>query len=237
MTTISKLAAAFIPGYPGHEQGPQTPRYVVMHGTVSPTVPRGARATATYFASATSGGLAHYIVDPAEIIATCDEGTACWHSGHNADSIGIELCDPQAGPASRWQDSPHLAEEALAAKLVADICARHHIPVVRLTPAQLAAGGTGIVDHNTVRLAWPGCTDHVDVGPDFPWARFLSAVKNAGKPAHPPMPAPRPGVIWAWWQGGTDPGWHDLHKIPDDATGVEGYVNHRDGHGWKKASA
>lgn len=182
--TVSKLASATILGYPGHQQGPQTPAYLVVHGTVSATRYGGARATAAYFQSASSGGLAHYVVDPGEIIATCPEEIACWHSGHNANSIGFELCDPQAGPASRWADSLHVAELSLATRLVADVAGRHDIPLVKLSPAELAAGKRGIVGHNDVRLAWPGCTDHTDPGPDFPWEKFLAAVHAAQGPAN-----------------------------------------------------
>lgn len=53
--------------------------------------------------------------------------------------------------------------------------------------------------------------------------------------ARPPKrtgkPAPKPGVVWAYWAGH---GWKDVHRIPEDAQGVEGFVNHRDGHGWRR---
>lgn len=201
--TYSHLAAEFIGGNPAHMQGAQTPGYVVIHGTVSPCVRNGARNTANYFTSSSAGGLAHYVVDPGEIIACCQEEVAAWHSGHNADSLGVELCDPQVGDSSRWADADHDAMLLLAAKLVADLCTRWNIPIQRLSPAELRDGGRGIVGHNDVRLAWPGCTDHTDPGAGFPWEHFLNLVRQAAAPAAAPSTPSEVPVIYTFSPGGS----------------------------------
>lgn len=172
--TISTLAAAYIPGDPAHTSGRQSVcNRVVIHGTVSPTVVGGARATASYFQSPGAGGLAHYVVDPAEIIACAQEETVCWHAPPNQDSIGIELCDPVDADPARWADSAHQAMLVLAAKLTVDICHRWSVPTVQIDVAGLLAGQRGICGHVDVAQAWHQ-SDHHDPGAGFPWAQFMA---------------------------------------------------------------
>jgi hypothetical protein len=176
--TISSLAAAFIPGYSGHVGGPNgTVTRVVIHGTVSATVRGGARSTAAYFQSANSGGLAHYVVDPGEIIACCDEDSWCWHAPPNPGSIGIELCDVVDGDPARWADADHQAMLALAAALTADICRRRGIPGVHIGASELLGGAHGVAGHVDVSEAWHQ-SDHHDPGDGFPWDQFISLVNG-----------------------------------------------------------
>lgn len=188
--TTSPLAADFIAGYAGHTSGPngQITR-VVIHATVSPCQRGGARANARYFQSPNSGGLAHYIIDPGELIGCCDEDTACWHAPPNHGSIGVELCDPQTG--DDWGDPDHHAMLQLAAELVRDICTRRGLPIVWLTPSELLAGDTGITGHAQVSQAWHK-TDHTDPGPYFPTDHFIELVAG---PAAPPAPSQEDKVL------------------------------------------
>jgi len=187
--TGSPLANAYIPGWSGHTQGPVgTVTRIVIHGTVSPCQDGGARGNASYFQDPNSGGLAHYIVDPSEIVQTCDEDLACWHAPPNANSLGVEFCDPQQGDPARWQDGPHQQMLALGARLVADLCARHGIPVTHIDAGGLLNGQRGIPGHVDVSQAWHQ-SDHTDPGPDFPWQQFLALVAG---PAAPPKPQPAP---------------------------------------------
>lgn len=174
--TTSPLTDAFIPANASHQGGANGRiTRVVIHATVSPCRTGGARGNARYFQSATAGGAAHYVVDPAEIIGCVDEDRVAHHAPPNTGSIGVELCDPQAGDGDRWNDQPHTLMLARAAALVADICTRHTLPVQWLTPTQLLAGDAGITSHRNVALAWRK-TDHTDPGPDFPTDLFIAAV-------------------------------------------------------------
>lgn len=156
--------------------GAQTPHAIVMHGTVSPCVNGGARATAQFFATETGKTSAHYVVDPGETVQCVGDHTIAYHCGYNTGSIGIELCDPETGPASRWADTNHKAMLARAATLVAQLCLAYDINVSRPTVAALKAKGPhGIYGHNDSRLAF-GSTTHSDpIG--FPWPTFLAQVK------------------------------------------------------------
>ncbi len=181
--TISTLADTIMLGYAGHTSGPNgTVTRVVIHATVSPLQPGGARANARYFQSPSAGGLAHYVVDADEIVACCDEDISCWHAPPNQGSIGIELCDPQTG--DQWGDPDHQKMLALAAKLTADIAARHQIPLVWRDASQLRAGNAGICGHADVSQAWHK-TDHTDPGPYFPVDQFMQLVTGTPTPPQP----------------------------------------------------
>lgn len=177
----SSLIRSMIVGYQGHMSGPNgTITRVVIHGTVSPCETGGARANAEYFQSPNAGGLAHYVVDPNEIIGCCDEDIACWHAPPNHGSIGVELCDPQTG--DDWGNENHQAMLRLAAGLVRDICDRHQLPLVWLSVDDLLAGSTGITSHANVAQAWHQ-SDHTDPGIYFPVDQFLQF-------CNPQQPAP-----------------------------------------------
>lgn len=158
--------------------GRQTPRTIVIHGTASPTVRGGARATAKFFANRPASGKtsAHYSVDPGEVIQSVGDHSVAYHCGHNQDSIGIELCDPQAGFGARWADADHKPMLARAATLVAELCLAYDIPDVRIQPSGLVAGKHGICGHVDMSNAFHAST-HTDPGPDFPWTEFIHQVK------------------------------------------------------------
>jgi N-acetyl-anhydromuramyl-L-alanine amidase AmpD len=181
------VVVTFIQGNQAHTSGAMgTVDLVVIHATVSPCKVGGARQNAAYFQSADAGGLAHYIVDPAEVVQACKETVACWHAPPvNDRAIGVELCDPQSGLDSRWGNAAHKAMLALAAPLFADICHRHNIPKVYVDHQSLLRGERGITTHHDVTLAWHKST-HTDPGPAFPMGAFITAVNG-----HKPAPAPQ----------------------------------------------
>lgn len=160
---------------------------VVMHATVSPCEKGGARANARYFQSKTAGGAAHFIVDPHEIVQSIKEDIIGFHAPPNAGSIGVELCDPQAGAVDRWYDDPHRLMLQRAAVLVADLCHRHQLPIEYLNASALLAGRRGITMHRDVSTAWKQ-SSHTDPGVGFPLAHFVDLVKQVGAPAPAVVP-------------------------------------------------
>lgn len=163
-----------------HSSGMQSDiNRIVIHCTVSPCAPGWARKIANYFHGAGSGGSAHYVVDPGEIIQCLPEKVIAWHAPPNTGSIGIELCDWQKGKASRWSDDDHENMLRRAAPLVGAIAKRYGIPLVWLTPADLRNGKRGICGHVDVSNAWHQ-SDHGDpemAGP-FPRKHFLDLIKG-----------------------------------------------------------
>lgn len=179
------MGYTFIQGYQGHTSGDNGQiNRIVMHATVSGCAPGGARATASYFQSPNSGGLAHFVVDPGEVIQCCAEDIACWHAPPNHGSIGVEMCDPQAGDTSRWSDTDHQAMFGLTSRLVRDLCIRHDVPMVYIGVNELLEGKRGITTHRDVSQAWHQ-SDHTDPWQptgSFPMDHFIALVKEGSTP-------------------------------------------------------
>jgi hypothetical protein len=147
---------------------------IVIHATVSPCKTGGARNVAAYFQSRAAGGSAHYIVDPGEVIQCVKDDVIAYHAPPNTGTLGVELCDPQAGLPLRWQDDPHERMLIRAAALVRQLATIHKVPLVRSTALDLQQGKRGICGHVEVSRAF-GKTDHgdPDMGGKFPWIRFM----------------------------------------------------------------
>jgi len=178
-------------------------RRVVIHGTVSPCAPGGARSIAAYFRkTVTRPSSAHYVVDPGEVVQVVFDSWVAYHAPPNSGSIGVELCDPVAGSPARWKDANHVAMLARAAHLVAGLCLAYGIPLRKVGPAGLRIGRRGICGHVDVSNAWHQTT-HTDPGAGFPWDQFMALVKEEAKkirdaqspsgPVSPPPPPVDPG--------------------------------------------
>jgi len=137
-----------------------------------------AQVCARWFASPVSKVSAHYCVDAGAIIQSVAEKDIAWHArGGNARSIGVELAGMAGQGRHDWEDAYSVAVLERAAELVADIAARHDIPVRKLGPGALRAGKRGITGHADVSEAWHR-SNHWDPGPAFPWRNFLRSVRS-----------------------------------------------------------
>lgn len=151
---------------------------VIIHGTVTPCVAGDRYAVASAFRTSERLASAHYVVDPGGVVQVVFDSLVAEHCGHNPNTIGIELCDPQAGSPARWADADHADMLRKGANLTARLCLAYGVPLRRLTVAQLADDVHGIAGHADVTAAFPGVTDHTDPGPDFPWATFMGQVQK-----------------------------------------------------------
>lgn len=152
---------------------------VVIHDMEYPEKPDGAEWCADFFAGpGAPQASAHYCVDSNSVAQCVRETDRAWHAPPNAGSIGIEHAGYMAQSRSDWLDEYSQAELKLSAKLVADICKRHDIPVVKLSSTDLVAGKHGICGHVDVSNAFHQ-TDHGDPGPNFPWDTYLHWVNEA----------------------------------------------------------
>jgi len=160
-----------------NQGGRQTPKAIVLHGTVSSDNAGTARNIALWWNGPTSPmSSAHYVVDPKEVIQCVGDHSIAYHCGYNTNSIGVEFCDEQQGPARRWDDADSNAILARAARLVAELALAYGIEVRRPSTADLRRKGPhGIYGHNDSRLAF-GNTTHTDPR-DFPWEKFLRMVR------------------------------------------------------------
>ena len=166
-------------------------RRVVIHCTVSPCEPGGARNIAAYFRSQSAGGSAHYVVDPAEVVQSAYDSVVAWHAPPNSNSLGIELCDPMSGSGRRWKDRRHQDMLHNAAKLAAQLCLHYDVPIRRIDPGDLRNGRHGICGHDDVSDAFKQ-SSHWDPGPAFPWAQFMTMVRAAAKNLTNEAPTPSP---------------------------------------------
>ncbi|TXS57896.1 N-acetylmuramoyl-L-alanine amidase [Streptomyces sp. t39] len=105
----------------------------------------------------------HYVVRKdghvAQMIREYDVAYHCGNRSYNERSIGIE----HEGFVDRPKDLT-AAMYAGSARLTADICARHDIPVDR--------------EHIVGHVEIPG-TDHTDPGPHWDWDRYMKLVEEA----------------------------------------------------------
>jgi len=149
--------------------GPQVPRLIVLHSTVSPCREGQAKATAEFFAKGTHVASAHYSVDPGDVWQSVHDHVVAYHCGYNQDSIGIEMCDyPDAINKSRWDDADHLRMERRTARLVAELCLAYNIPPRYVGKLALLAGLKGVTTHSVMSSTYHKST-HWDPGA---WRRF-----------------------------------------------------------------
>lgn len=175
---------------------------IAIHSTVSPCEPGGAEKIAAYFRSPSSGGSAHYVVDPDKVVQVVFDNVVAWHAPgcdwsatshpepESVHSIGIEMCDtpgpvPGDKPGSakwkaakrawRWGNPNQLKMLHRTARLTARLCAAYGIPPQFLTVAELKAGKNGVTTHNNVSTAFHRST-HWDPG-FWPRRYFMTLVR------------------------------------------------------------
>lgn len=157
---------------------------IVIHTAEAPEIHKEAVNVANFFAGigcTAPQASAHYVVDGDEVIQCVLECDMAWHAGSgNGHSIGIEHAGYASQSPEQWDDDYSRAVLANSAKLVARLCKRFDIPIVRLSPAELAAGAKGFVGHCDVNDAFgkPG-SGHRDPGVSFPWDAYLDLVRAA----------------------------------------------------------
>lgn len=119
---------------------------------------------------------------------------AAWtlRSGNHI-SENIELCAFAHYSRQDWLDRGKLLDAC--AQWLATRAHAHNIPLVKLSPAQVAAGDAGVIGH----ADWTqGMHDgsHYDPGPEFPWdvviAKAQALEKALSQPQKPSTPPPAP---------------------------------------------
>lgn len=164
-----------------YHPGRQRPiRAVVLHTAEIAEVGTAAENLAAW-ASGPSAPMAswHYCVDnDTAIQCVRDEDTAFAAPGANADGLQIEMSGRASQGAAGWADAYSQAVLQRTARLVANLCRRHGLPVVALDAAALQRGEAGITTHAAVTAAYRQST-HTDPGKDFPMAAFLELVRRS----------------------------------------------------------
>lgn len=175
--------ASYSPGRPSGK-----PRFIVIHTTEGSSHDQSAEDGAAYDARRDDGTSTHYFVDRNTVIhcvRTTDRAHTAGPTG-NLFGIQYELCAKASYGTAWWTGGSYaLGMLRLAAKQAARDAKKYGIPVKKITPADLRAGGRGFVGHADVTYAW-GEVDHTDPGPSFPWSMFLQMVNQEMNPAPEP---------------------------------------------------
>lgn len=165
------------PAYHHGEADNKPIRRIVLHSTVSPCVPGGARSVAAYFRTQAAGGSAHYVCDPAETVQVVYDSVVAYHAPPNQHSLGIEMCDqPSATSGARWADENHRKMLERVAELTARLCLAYGVPTRYRSARQLRSGRHGVTTHNEVSRAF-GQSTHWDPGV-WPRRRFMRKVRR-----------------------------------------------------------
>lgn len=182
---------------------PRTISLITIHTAENHERPGAARNVANYFAGANAPqASAHYTVDSLEVVQSVRDDDVAWHAGPvNGYSIGIEHAGRAGQTPAEWDDDYSRAMLERSARLVAALCHRYSIPVVRLTAEDLAAGRReGICGHVDVTRGLKHGT-HWDPGPSYPWSTYLDMVRAevdriiaAEAPTLPELPAVEEGI-------------------------------------------
>jgi hypothetical protein len=151
-------------------------RVIVLHTMeVDENDPNVAEAVGNAFANPARQASAHVGVDTdSECRYVADTDTAWAAPGVNNDGLQLEMAGRAGQTTGDWTDAASKKILERGAQRTATWCRTYGIPPRRLSNAELAAGGRGIIDHNQASQVYGGT--HWDCGPNFPWASFLARI-------------------------------------------------------------
>lgn len=162
--------------YPGRQK---PIRVIVIHTAEIAEVNNAAENLAAWAAGPNAPMASWHFAIDADSVVQCvrEEDTAFAAPGANSDGVQCELAGRAGQGAAGWADAYSQAVLHRAARLVADLCRRHGLPVVKVDAAGLLRGERGIVGHADVTLAYRQST-HTDPGASFPWEAFIRLVSS-----------------------------------------------------------
>lgn len=152
------------------------PRLIVIHDTSNDaTKEEEAHYAATRTDDRSRWTSAHFYVDAGGPLGSLPLNLQAWaaYSYANAHGWHIEMCGYNTGSAGAVPPSTI----ALTAPLVRRLADAAGIPLVKLSPAQVAAGARGICGHWDITQGLD-VGDHDDPGPKFDWAHFMALVNG-----------------------------------------------------------
>lgn len=178
-------------------RGPEDIRLCVLHSIQCPVNARYTRSNARWFAGkATHKGVIveppqasiHYWVGPTDksVLHTLEDRHVGWGAkGGNRVGVHIEQTGYTANPSRNIAQTDWLGEGLPVLErsswIARGICERNGLPIVHLTPAEIAAGRSGICTHWGVTQAFNVPGGHYDPGGKddraWPIADFLEMVR------------------------------------------------------------
>lgn len=158
----------------------------VIHTAECKQTTTSAEGLESYFSMASTGVSAHYSADENSVEQSVPEKQLAWAAGHtgNLRGIHLELAGWAKETATDWGSPENKAMLALAAELMADVCARWDIPLEFVDAEGLAAGARGVTTHRELAKAFPKETNHTDPGDGLDVAALIE-LASAGAPTDP----------------------------------------------------
>lgn len=158
-------------------------RGVTIHTAECSEVPTAAENIGHYFTQEQKDpkrrASSHYGVDCDSVVMYVAEADTAWHAGAvNGWTIGVEIAGSAGQRADGWADDYSQKTLQRAARLVAGLCSRHEIPIVRTRLEDIPNKGPGIFGHADVSAAYKVNGGHWDPGPAFDWDAFLETVRS-----------------------------------------------------------
>ena len=174
--TVSASAGLNIPS-PNHSpRGTRPVRLVILHTAEGA---RTVQSLGSYFANPASQVSSHVGIDDQAVGQYVAYEQECWSTrSANPISDNAELCGFAAWTRDVWINQ-HMPMLRLAAQWVAERCRVRGIPVVKLTPSQVALGQSGVCGHVDWTVGMKDGT-HTDPGAGFPWDVVMSLASQGG---------------------------------------------------------
>ena len=169
-------------------------RVLVIHTAETPENNKMAESIQSYCQRREDKVSCHEAIDNDSVVAGVRPYDTAWTTGSINDfAYSYELAGRAAQTKEQWEDKFSTDMLKLAAKRVAMAAVLWKIPIVKLSPAELKAGRTGICGHVDQTVAYEIYGGHTDPGPNFPWIKFLDMVKAevaalTGAPVPPIVP-------------------------------------------------
>lgn len=152
-------------------------RVIVIHTMEAPEGDQTAENVARYFQKPDYKSSAHVCIDDNSVIqCVYDNNVAYAAPGCNNDGIQLELAGVAGQSVKQWRDPYSIAVVAIAADVAGQYCLKYGLPALHLSNEMLRLGGRGIIGHAQASAVYKK-SDHTDPGPNYPWDRFMAAVK------------------------------------------------------------
>jgi hypothetical protein len=166
---------------PNHSsRGGAAVRLVVIHTAEGALT---AQSLGNFFAQTSSEVSSHVGIDDNTVIQYVDYSQAAWTMlSANPISDQAELCGFVAWSRTTWLQ--HIGMLNQAASWIRARCLARGIPIVKLSPGQVAAGQAGVCGHWDWTLG-TGEGTHTDPGANFPWDYVMNRAANPPQPVSP----------------------------------------------------